>query len=808
MRRLFIKFCLILSSSICFAQSKPLYQLPDLAKQDEVQISSDLPLLAGSDTGLYKISSNGSASPLWTEGKVTQILRSQPSEGQEAKWYFLTSKGVLSSDNLSTFTECNSGLPFLTIKKYDGKKKSLELQPALLKDICIDPLDSNNLVTATKDDVYLSRDGGQSWKSIGSTSAYTAGMKAVAVAHMPLYAKDASISGSELVVFMSHPIYGFSYYRADAKKPAWIDISGGFAALPTLTPDEVSDIIPVLCQDDKGTVYTEIFCAQSFMPNIYRINWKSKRAESIYKGSEKAGTIDSLCQSKEKLFYVTMGGIEGLSLKDGSQQAISTAKWQKLLYSAGVNLNTAFIPPEYSELETALTLNELWLLKPDSCRSPYQEVANGKKAVYTSAYQVRNLAGINRYKKIISDNKLNTIVVEMKDDFGMIHFDPNTPNIKEKDAVSQYKINFDEFVPEFKKDNVYLVARVVVFKDKNLAFYDKNQYAVWNSATNSPWVGIRGVDEIKDEEGNVTGKKTRYYDENWVDPYSEQVWEYNIQIAQELIERGFDEIQFDYIRFPTDGTNLRNASYRWKDKGMDKESSLVSFLSYARENIKAPIGIDIYGANGWYRSSTRTGQDVELMSDYVDVICPMFYPSHFEQNFLEYAPVKERPYRIYFYGSYHNSVIGRNKVIIRPWVQAFYMGVRYDRNHYDADYVKREIFGTRDGLDRGYMFWNNSGRYVDISPDPGTAESPWKNQEAPAYQEVLPAFGSKNPGQEQEEVNSNIESPEEQKKHDDDIISILDTVLNQEWESGSYSGPNTSFLHVHPFAPITNGLGQ
>ena len=65
------------------------------------------------------------------------------------------------------------------------------------------------------------------------------------------------------------------------------------------------------------------------------------------------------------------------------------------------------------------------------------------------------------------------------------------------------------------------------------------------------------------------------------------------------------------------------------------------------------------------------------------------------------------------------------------------MGVRYDRNHYDADYVKREIFGTRDGLDRGYMFWNNSGRYVDISPDPGTAESPWKNQEAPPTRKIF-----------------------------------------------------------------------
>ena len=215
----------------------------------------------------------------------------------------------------------------------------------------------------------------------------------------------------------------------------------------------------------------------------------------------------------------------------------------------------------------------------------------------------------------------------------------------------------------------------------------------------------------------TTDKETVYFDEYWVDPYCEKVWEYNIQVAKELIERGFDEIQFDYIRFPTDGTNLGKTKYRYQEKGMDMESALISFLSYARENIKAPIGIDIYGSNGWYRSGSRTGQDVELLSDYVDVICPMFYPNHFEQNFLAYQPEIERPYRIYYYGTYRNAQIARDKVLIRPWAQAFYLNVSYDRKYYNKDYVRRQIFGVRDSMNNGYMYWNNSGRYTDISPD-------------------------------------------------------------------------------------------
>ena len=821
MRRIFLKIGLIFGASLCFAQNNSLYKLPgstELAKikSKDTVVSTDKQLLVGTDSGLYKVSSNGSSNAVWTGGKVNQIVRTDvPKEDGtlQEKWYFSTSKGILSSVNLLDFAECNNGLPFLTIKKFDGKNKSLHQQPALLKDLSADPFDPNILVTATKDDVYLTRDGGQTWKSIGSTSRYTAGVKAVAACHMPLYASDGSISGSELVIFMSHAIYGFSYYRADVKNPVWTDVSAGFAFLPTSTPDEVSDIVPVLCKTSDGKVYAEIYCAQSFMPNIYRFNWKTRKAEKIYAGSQKAYTIDSLCQSKDNLFYVTVGQIGKLAI--GTNEVLNSAEdtntWEPLLYRAGTAVNAAYVPPEYTGNDAPLLLNELWLLTPDECRSPYTKIADDKKALYTSAYQVRNLQGINRYKKLLKNNNLNTIVVEMKDDYGMIHFDPNNPNIKEKDAVSQYKINFDEFVPEFKKDDVYLVARVVVFKDKNLSLYGKKQYAVWNSATNSPWIGTRGTEEVKDEDGNVTGTRTLYYGENWCDPYSEEVWEYNIQIAQELIERGFDEIQFDYIRFPTDGLNLKSASYRWKDKGMDKESALVSFLSYARENIKAPIGIDIYGANGWYRSSTRTGQDVELMSDYVDVICPMFYPSHFEQNFLEYAPVTERPYRIYFYGSYRNTVIGRNKIIVRPWVQAFYLGVRYDRAYYDANYVKREVYGTRDGLNRGYMYWNNSGRYEDIFPDPGdTGESPWKNSEATIYQ-ATPAFSTS--GVKKEKVPVKEQPAEEpksspaangsasSKKSNEEIRSILDTVLYQEWEQGRAGKiPSSNYLQVAPLS--------
>jgi len=159
--------------------------------------------------------------------------------------------------------------------------------------------------------------------------------------------------------------------------------------------------------------------------------------------------------------------------------------------------------------------------------------------------------------------------------------------------------------------------------------------------------------------------------EQWVDPYSSDVWAYNVEIAKEVIARGFDEVQFDYIRFPTDGENLAVIDYPHKLPGMTPETALESFLRYARQEISAPISVDIYGSNGWYRSGSRTGQDVEMFSNYVDVICPMLYPSHFEQDFLAFEPASERPYRIYRLGTLRNVTIARDTVLIRPYVQAF-----------------------------------------------------------------------------------------------------------------------------------------
>ena len=105
---------------------------------------------------------------------------------------------------------------------------------------------------------------------------------------------------------------------------------------------------------------------------------------------------------------------------------------------------------------------------------------------------------------------------------------------------------------------------------------------------------------------------------------------------------------------------------------------------------------------------------MELHAPWVDVICPMYYPSHFEQYFLAQNPPELRPWRIYYHGTLRTDRIGRGQVIIRPYVQAFYLNVSYDRVHYNEDYVIREVQGVREAGSSGFTYWNNSGRYADI----------------------------------------------------------------------------------------------
>ncbi|MDR2718931.1 MAG: putative glycoside hydrolase [Treponema sp.] len=640
-------------------------------------------ILAGTDEGLFAVDPAGKMTALWAGGSVKKILFTA-----NDTWVILGSEGILISTNLQTWEPRNQGLPVKTIKIFqDGKKTFLPMVQEI-KDLKINPADPQIMVCATKDQVYLSRNQGQSWTSLGAPPYRTNGIKAVASAYMPRG------TSSDLTVFLSHSTYGLFYIQPDRAGAQWIELSKGLEKLETTgNADEVSDIAVILATMlGETTPRPVIYAAQTFRRRIYRLDWEAQTFNLMWSDNSPFGTVDSLYAGKNGLYFLYEGMAASLDFANFAVREQPQILDSIRKASAHIKSHCMVIPEDEQ-----IILSELWLL--DEPQHENTNNAANKEGIYLPVNHAMDSRSLKPYLDVMEKSGLNMIVIDMKDDYGRLRFTPHNPAISVKGRVFR-PLDIDSLLGGMKERGIYTVARVVVFKDPELAAKENGRFAVWDAKTAQPWAGYDSEQKL--------------YDERWVDPYSQDVWEYIAATAAELHERGFDEIQFDYIRFPTDGVNLGNARYRWQENGMDMESAILSFLRHIRARVKAPISIDIYGANGWYRTGARTGQEVELLAPWVDVICPMYYPSHFEQHFLAQDPPELRPWRIYFQGTLRTARIGRSQVIIRPYVQAFFLNVSYDRKYYNPDYVRRQIEGVRAAGSGGFIYWNNTGRYEDI----------------------------------------------------------------------------------------------
>jgi hypothetical protein len=281
------------------------------------------------------------------------------------------------------------------------------------------------------------------------------------------------------------------------------------------------------------------------------------------------------------------------------------------------------------------------------------------------------------------------VTIDLKDDFGMVNYHSSLEIVKKAGSDKGTKINLKQFLKTMHENGIYVVARLVVFKDPVIFKFLNGKYAIYDSKNKKGWIGLA-----------YSKKHKIHYNmkERWTDPFSEFVWKYNVAIAKELEENGVDEVQFDYIRFPTDGSNMNDAVFRYKRENQQMKDAIESFL---------------YLANGWYHMGDRIGQDVEMLSEYVDVICPMFYPSHFPPGFLNFPPYEERPYRIYYYGTLRSLAMASHRVEIRSWLQAFRLKHdAYDRKFYGTDYVAYQIIGVKHAdSGAGFTFWHSGSKY-------------------------------------------------------------------------------------------------
>ncbi len=408
------------------------------------------------------------------------------------------------------------------------------------------------------------------------------------------------------------------------------------------------------------------------------------------------------------------------------------------------------LPPSVKARETGPLVDEL---VPDEAFWARRQLAADRTGIYLNPWQAAN--NLDAHLQFVVDHGMNSIIVDFKDDIGYLTYDSQLEIARQ---VGSIDIRFDarELIRKAHEKGIYVIARHVVFKDSQLYRYLNGKYALWDITTNRPWGVFRQqTPEATDENPNPQPRTVQI--EYWTDPYADFVAQYNIAIAQELQELGVDEVQFDYIRFPSDGftRNIRSRFYPirtdqsrpegyyeqvspsnlvvhpqllvregWSlpgeptlDSIPDRVWALQNFLRKAREVIDVPISIDIFGFNAWARMG-YLGQDIEALSFYVDVISPMAYPSHYARDFLPHLTYFQRAYELYDTGTYRARSMAGDRVLIRPWVQAFLIGgeLRYEFPEY-TEYLNLQIRGTMQGGGSGFSLWNNSGRYYMVDRD-------------------------------------------------------------------------------------------
>jgi hypothetical protein len=392
-------------------------------------------------------------------------------------------------------------------------------------------------------------------------------------------------------------------------------------------------------------------------------------------------------------------------------------QWQYSLPIAAIDVP---VPAEFNKPEPAK-----FGLDPgnDPERAKRRALAANKYGLYLNPNQASG-ERLAKQLDFVVKNKLNSIVVDFKDEMGRLTYDSQIPLAKEIKSPLK-RIDPPKLIQAAHDKGIYVIARIVVFKDRLLYAYQKNAYAIWDRSSNQPWGVYRQEDVKPAKEGDPVTKEWIQI-EHWVDPYSDFVHQYAIDIAKEAQAFGVDEIQFDYIRFPSDGDTARILCRFNKDdqgqiikteaSGSERVNALTNFLRKARESLTIPIGTDVFGFNGWARMS-YLGQDIQSFSYFVDVISPMMYPSHYAMDFLSPMKYFDRASYIYEVGTQRARIITGNRALIRPYVQSFLLGGETKWNDPQfIDYLNRQVASSVKGGASGLTLWNNLGNYYMVDP--------------------------------------------------------------------------------------------
>jgi len=341
------------------------------------------------------------------------------------------------------------------------------------------------------------------------------------------------------------------------------------------------------------------------------------------------------------------------------------------------------------------------------------------RGIYLNRFSVQST---NKLKKLIAladSTEINAFVIDIKDEFGL-NIVSSDPMLQKNAGTMTKAVNLKAWVDTLRAHGILPIARIVVFKDSVAS--RMNPTHTIRKVDGSPW---------RDREGLT-----------WVNPYSNEIWEYNFRVGDEAIKMGFGEIQFDYIRFPEPYKSLPQQVFPGSGN-RTKPQVLAEFLAAARARY-GKVGVrttaDIFGLVTTVNGALEIGQAWEPIAKVTDVVLPMVYPSHYPRGSFNIARPNAEPYRIIHWAisraRERNHAIGVMGEHVRPWLQAFTLG----QPKYDASHIRAQKQAVYDAGYDGWVLWHPGANYDIFVPGlEKTLVSRKKSPPVPVDRSPIPA---------------------------------------------------------------------
>lgn len=314
------------------------------------------------------------------------------------------------------------------------------------------------------------------------------------------------------------------------------------------------------------------------------------------------------------------------------------------------------------------------------------------KGIYLNRQSIKK-ENIQDYIDLVKDTDLNAVVIDVKDDSGKLTYPSNIETAKEIDADGDRTVNdMNKLVKRLKQEGIYTIARIVTFKDPYLAAH-------------KPEWAIRGNDgDVWEDDAGV----------KWIDPYKRDVWKYTTAIAEEAADFGFDEIQYDYIRFPENAKQIDGEVTYDNPEDTPKLDNTTDFLTYSTKKLRNyPVrtSADVFGMVTSADDDMGIGQRWEEVSRLVDYISPMTYPSHYDTGIYGIDEPNDHPHELVRQAMKdavsRNEELGEKQATIRPWVQDFSL-----KRTYTTEDIQDQIRAMKEQGIEQFLVWNAESDYT------------------------------------------------------------------------------------------------